>query len=131
MQTLYRGYQKFLNGLTRCLEFAGIMMMLMFSMAGIPFFVGFFAKFSVLHAVVQAGHIWLAVLAVFFSLIGAYYYLRIIKVMYFDPPTTMEKIDTPVSMKLALSVNGLAVAIFGILPDFLMVLCKNAFLIPL
>jgi len=111
--------------------FAGIMMMLMFSMAGIPFFVGFFAKFAVLSSVVSAGHIWLAVLAVFFSLIGAYYYLRVIKVMYFDPPATMEKIDAPVGMKLALSINGLAVAILGILPNFLMVLCANAFLLPL
>ena len=58
--------------------------MLMFSMAGIPFFIGFFAKFSVLQAVVAAGYMWLAIVAVLFSLIGAFYYLRVIKVMYFD-----------------------------------------------
>ena len=60
--------------------------MMMFSMAGIPFFVGFFAKFSVLQAVVAAGYMWLAIVAVLFSLIGAFYYLRVVKLMYFDPP---------------------------------------------
>jgi NADH-quinone oxidoreductase subunit N len=64
--------------------FAGIMLMFMFSMAGIPFFVGFFAKFSVLQAVVAAGYMWLALVAVLFSLIGAFYYLRVVKLMYFD-----------------------------------------------
>src|SRR5574343_319971 len=66
--------------------FAGIMLMVMFSMAGIPFFVGFFAKFSVLQAVVAAGYMWLAIVAVLFSLIGAFYYLRVVKLMYFDAP---------------------------------------------
>ncbi|MDR1935047.1 MAG: NADH-quinone oxidoreductase subunit NuoN, partial [Candidatus Accumulibacter sp.] len=66
--------------------YAAIMMMMMFSMAGIPFFVGFFAKLSVLQAAVTGGHLWLALVAVFFSLVGAFYYLRVVKVMYFDPP---------------------------------------------
>ncbi len=66
--------------------FAAMMMIVMFSMAGVPFFIGFFAKFAVLQAVVAAGYIWLAVLAVLMSLIGAFYYLRLVKVMYFDDP---------------------------------------------
>ena len=69
------------------------MMMMMFSMAGIPFFVGFFAKFSVFQAALGAGHLWLVLLAVFFSLVGAYYYLRIVKVMYFDPPPASAKLS--------------------------------------
>ncbi|MDR0379130.1 MAG: NADH-quinone oxidoreductase subunit NuoN, partial [Candidatus Accumulibacter sp.] len=68
--------------------YAAIMMMMMFSMAGIPFFVGFFAKLSVLQAAIAGGYLWLAIIAVFFSLIGAYYYLRVVKVMYFDPPAS-------------------------------------------
>lgn len=66
--------------------FAFIMLMVMFSMAGVPPFIGFFAKFSVLQAVVATGEIWLAVVAVIFSLIGAFYYLRVVKLMYFDKP---------------------------------------------
>ena len=103
--------------------FAAVMMMMMFSMAGIPFFVGFFAKFSVFQSVVEAGYIWLAVAAVFFSLIGAYYYLRVVKVMYFDPPASNERIHAPMSAKVLLSANGLAVALIGVLPQQLMMLC--------
>ena len=76
--------------------FAGIMLMLMFSMAGVPFFIGFFAKFSVLQAVVAAGYMWLAIVAVLFSLIGAFYYLRVVKIMYFDAPVD----DTPLTAPL-------------------------------
>jgi NADH-quinone oxidoreductase subunit N len=76
--------------------FAGIMLMLMFSMAGVPFFIGFFAKFSVLQAVVAAGYMWLAIVAVLFSLIGAFYYLRVVKLMYFDAPAD----ETPLSAAL-------------------------------
>ena len=108
--------------------FAAIMMVLMFSMAGVPFFVGFFAKFSVLQAVVATGNIWLAVLAVLFSLIGAFYYLRIVKVMYFEQPTDNSPILAPVGFRILLSANGLAVAFFGIFPQTLMSLCAFSLL---
>lgn len=104
--------------------FAAMMGMLMFSMAGVPFFIGFFAKFSVLLAVVDTGHVWLAVVAVFFSLIGAFYYLRVVKLMYFDPPTDTAPIVASFDMRLVLSANGLAVALFGIFPQVLMSLCS-------
>ena len=103
--------------------YAAIMMMMMFSMAGIPFFVGFFAKFSVLQAVVTAGYLWLAIAAVFFSLIGAYYYLRVVKVMYFDQPTDDTPISVSLDIKLLMSANGLAVALLGLFPQMLMSVC--------
>jgi NADH-quinone oxidoreductase subunit N len=106
--------------------YAAIMMMMMFSMAGIPFFVGFFAKLSVLQAAVAGGHLWLALVAVFFSLIGAFYYLRVVKVMYFDPPASAAPIEATMDVKLLLSVNGLAVALIGILPNSLMMLCTES-----
>jgi len=102
--------------------------MMMFSMAGIPFFVGFFAKFSVLQAVVAAGYLWLAIVAVFFSLIGCYYYLRVVKLMYFDEPLNTMPIQAPADMKILLSVNGLAVALLGIFPQTLMSLCAFSLL---
>ncbi len=108
--------------------FAAIMMMMMFSMAGIPFFIGFFAKFSVLQAVVAAGYLWLAVAAVFFSLIGAFYYLRVVKVMYFDQPTDTTPIHAPIDIKFLMSANGLAVALLGIFPQALMSLCAYSLL---
>jgi NADH-quinone oxidoreductase subunit N len=108
--------------------FAGIMLMVMFSMAGVPFFIGFFAKFSVLQAVVAAGYMWLAIVAVLFSLIGAFYYLRVVKVMYFDAPTD----DTPLTvgndMRILISANGLAVALLGMFPQVIMSLCAYALL---
>jgi len=96
--------------------FAGIMMILMFSMAGVPFFLGFFAKFAVLQAVVVAGHLWLAVFAVLFSLVGAFYYLRVVKVMYFDAPADTAPIEAPYDMRILLSLNGIAVALLGLFP---------------
>jgi NADH-quinone oxidoreductase subunit N len=117
--------------------FAAMMMMVMFSMAGVPFFVGFFAKFSVLQAVVAAGTVqaefgstlyyWVAAYAVMMSLIGAYYYLRVVKVMYFDAPEPdAPPIQAPLDMRVVLSVNGLAIALFGVLPESLMYLCAKA-----
>ena len=106
--------------------FAAIMMMMMFSMAGIPFFVGFFAKFSVLQAVVIADQIWLAIVAVFFSLVGAYYYLRVVKVMYFDPPVDDAPINVPMDFKVLMSANGAAVALLGLFPQMLMWVCQMA-----
>ncbi|HCI14461.1 MAG: NADH-quinone oxidoreductase subunit N [Gallionellales bacterium GWA2_60_142] len=102
---------------------AFMMLLLMFSMAGVPPTVGFYAKFSVLNAVVQAGHIWLAVAAVMFSLIGAFYYLRIVKLMYFDAPESHEPIAVGQDSALLISVNGLAVLLLGLLPGALMSVC--------
>jgi NADH-quinone oxidoreductase subunit N len=104
------------------------MLMMMFSMAGIPFFVGFFAKFAVLQAVVAAGYIWLAVVAVLFSLIGAFYYLRVVKLMYFDPPADTSPLTAGMDMRILISANGLAVALLGIFPQMLMSLCAYALL---
>lgn len=103
--------------------FAAVMGMAMFSMAGIPFFIGFFAKFSVLQAVVAAGYIWLAILAVVMSLIGAFYYLRVVKIMYFDEPVDATPISATFDMRLVLSLNGVAIAVLGLLPQTLMTLC--------
>ena len=106
--------------------FAGVMLMVMFSMAGVPFFIGFFAKFSVLQAVVAAGYIWLAIVAVVFSLIGAFYYLRVVKLMYFDQPTEETPISVGLDMRVLLSANGLAIAVLGLFPQVIMSLCAFA-----
>ncbi|CAI08877.1 NADH-quinone oxidoreductase subunit NuoN [Aromatoleum aromaticum] len=108
--------------------FAAMMMVVMFSMAGIPFFIGFFAKLAVLQAVVAAGYVWLAVLAVMMSVIGAYYYLRVVKVMYFDEPVDSAPIRAPAEVRVMLSANGLAIAVLGLLPQGLMSVCAYALL---
>ena len=108
--------------------FAGVMLMLMFSMAGVPFFIGFFAKFSVLQAVVAAGYMWLAIVAVLFSLIGAFYYLRVVKLMYFDAPVDDTPLTAGMDMRILISANGLAVALLGIFPQVIMSLCAYALL---
>lgn len=108
--------------------FALMMLFVMFSMAGIPFFIGFFAKLSVLQAVVAAGYFWLAVLAVVMSVIGAFYYLRVVKVMYFDAPDDTSAIRAPAELRVLLSANGLAIAALGIAPQMLMSLCAYALL---
>ncbi len=102
---------------------AFMMLLLMFSMAGVPPTVGFYAKFSVLNAAVQAGHLPLVVMAVLFSLIGAFYYLRIVKLMYFDAPESHEKLYIQPDSSLLISINGLAVLALGILPNTLMSVC--------
>ena len=106
--------------------YAAVMMMTMFSMAGIPFFVGFFAKFSVLLSAVAAGLVWVAVIAVAFSLVGAFYYLRVVKLMYFDAPNDVAPINASIDMRVLLSLNGLAIAVFGLFPEPLMQLCRQA-----
>ena len=106
--------------------FAFLMLLTLFSLAGIPPTVGFYAKLAVLSAAIQAGELWLAIVAVVFSLIGAFYYLRIVKLMYFD-----EMRDSPMdaaaapgsSMRLLLSANGLALLVLGLLPQPLMSIC--------
>ena len=106
--------------------FALMMLILMFSMAGVPPFVGFWAKLSVLKEVVAADMVWLAVVAVIFSIIGAFYYLRMIRLMYFDKPTDSSRLETPLDMRLLLSANGLAVLLIGVFPGTLMALCLAA-----
>ncbi|MCW5575683.1 MAG: NADH-quinone oxidoreductase subunit NuoN [Burkholderiales bacterium] len=106
--------------------YAFLMLLLMFSMAGIPPTVGFYAKLSVLQAVVQIGLWWVAVIAVMFSLIGAFYYLRIVKLMYFDEPRDTAPVRAGGDVRVLLSVNGLAMIVLGIAPQPLMVLCIEA-----
>ena len=103
--------------------FGFVMLVLMFSMAGVPPFAGFWAKWYVLKEVVAAGHVWLAAVAVFFSIIGAYYYLRIVKLMYFDDSADSATVQASQDMKLVLSVNGIAIFLLGILPGTLMSVC--------
>jgi NADH-quinone oxidoreductase subunit N len=102
---------------------AFMMLLLMFSMAGVPPTVGFYAKFAVLNAALQAGHLTLVIAAVMFSLIGAFYYLRIVKLMYFDAPESHEKVYMQPDSTLLVSINGLAVLLLGIMPNTLMAVC--------
>jgi NADH-quinone oxidoreductase subunit N len=106
--------------------YALMMLLVMFSLAGIPPTVGFYAKLVVLDAVVKSGQVWLAVYAVVMSLIGAFYYLRVVKVMYFDEPQSTAPIEPRLDARLALSANGLAVLALGILPGPLLGLCLAA-----
>lgn len=105
---------------------AFMMLLLMFSMAGVPPTVGFYAKFSVLNAVVSAGHTWLAIVSVMFSLIGAFYYLRIVKLMYFDAPETHAPLNVGSDTGLLISMNGLGVLFLGLAPSTLMIVCASA-----
>ena len=103
--------------------FAVVMTIMMFSLAGVPPMVGFIAKWAVLQAVVSSGALWLAVVAVLFSLIGAFYYLRIVKTMWFDEAVDASPISTPGDMRLVLSANGVAVVLLGVLPGSLLAVC--------
>jgi NADH-quinone oxidoreductase subunit N len=105
--------------------FAAVMLMLMFSMAGVPPFVGFWAKLAVIQSVLHIDMTWLAVLAVGFSVVGAYYYLRIVKVMYFDEPTERTALQGSGAMRFVLSLNGLAVLVLGLFPGALLALCAR------
>jgi NADH-quinone oxidoreductase subunit N len=105
--------------------FAAVMLMLMFSMAGVPPFVGFWAKLAVIQAVLHVGFLWLAVVAVAFSVIGAYYYLRVVKLMYFDEPTERRALEGSGAFRFVLSVNGLAVLVLGMYPGLLLALCAR------
>jgi len=111
--------------------YAGIMAMCMFSLAGIPPMVGFYAKLSVLQALIASGgtlHMAVAVFAVTMSLIGAFYYLRVIKVMYFDTPITATEVSSPFDVRAVLSLNGALLLVLGLLPGGLMALCSQAIL---
>ena len=107
--------------------FAFIMMILMLSMAGVPPTVGFWAKLAVLTAVVDVELVWMAVIAVFFSIIGIFYYLRIIKIMYFDDAVETQPLVCGRDMQIALSTNGLAILALGLYPAALMSLCVAVF----
>jgi NADH-quinone oxidoreductase subunit N len=106
--------------------YAFVMLVLMFSLTGIPPTIGFYAKLAVVQAVVNAGMIWLAVASVLFSLIGAFYYLRVVKLMYFDDAVDHSPLAAGADMRLVMSVNGLAVLLLGIYPGPLMQLCLDA-----
>ena len=105
---------------------AFIMLLAMFSLTGIPPLVGFYAKFTVIEAAINAGFVWLAVVAVMSSLIGAYYYLRVVKLMYFDDPIDRTPIEARADAQTLLSANGLLLLLLGILPQPLMGLCVIA-----
>ncbi|MGA7964413.1 MAG: NADH-quinone oxidoreductase subunit NuoN [Gammaproteobacteria bacterium] len=106
--------------------FAFVMLMMMFSMAGVPPFIGFFAKLDIIRGLIGSGLTWLAIVAVIFAVIAAFYYLYIVKVMYFDHAEgeVSQGLEGPADMKLVLSLNGLAVLGLGIFPGGLLALCK-------
>lgn len=106
---------------------AFLMMIVMFSMAGIPPFVGFIAKVGVLEALVHAQLIWLAVVALVFAIIGSYYYLRVVKAMYFDDPSVRMPLPCAIDNKIIMTFNGLAVVVLGIFPGSLFTLCHLIF----
>ncbi|MBU7575457.1 MAG: NADH-quinone oxidoreductase subunit NuoN [Hydrogenophaga sp.] len=109
--------------------YAGVMAVCMFSLAGVPPLVGFYAKLAVLQALLASSaafYVGLAVFAVIMSLIGAFYYLRVVKIMYFDAPTQTAEIEAGLDARAVLSVNGLLVLALGIVPGGLMTLCAQA-----
>jgi NADH-quinone oxidoreductase subunit N len=106
--------------------YAFLMLLAMFSLAGVPPTVGFYAKFSVIEAAVNVGLVWLAVVAVVASLVGAFYYLRIVKLMYFDDPVDKTPIAVRADTQVLLSANGLALLLLGVFPQQLMGLCVVA-----
>ena len=109
--------------------YAGVMAIFMFSLAGIPPTVGFYAKLAVLQSLVSTnveGYVWLAVVAVMLSLVAAYYYIRLVKIMYFDEPIETAPIVATTDVRTVLSLNGAAVLLFGLLPGGLMALCRDA-----
>lgn len=106
--------------------YAIVMTALMFSLAGVPPMMGFMAKWAVLNAVLATGQVWLTIVAVLFSLIGAFYYLRVVKVMWFDEPVDVSPIHTPMDMRVVLSLNGVLVVVLGVLPGGLLAACLAA-----
>ncbi len=111
--------------------YAAIMAICLFSLAGIPPMVGFYAKLSVLQALIASGQqvdLILAVFAVMMSLVGAFYYLRLVKVMYFDAPITVSDVIAPLDVRVVLCINGALVLLLGLLPGGLMALCARSVL---
>ncbi len=107
--------------------YAAIMGLVMFSMAGVPPMVGFFAKLMVLKAVLEAGMLWLAIAAVVFAVIGAFYYLRVIKYMYFDEPENETPVIAPVDFGAALTLNGAMILGLGVFSSSLIAICMTSF----
>jgi len=107
--------------------YAAVMAMVMFSMAGVPVFVGFFAKWLVIQAALNAGLVWLAIVAVVFAVIGSFYYLRVVKLMYFDEPKSEQAIAAPVDFRAALSLNGILMIGLGIFSSSLIAVCMQSF----
>jgi NADH-quinone oxidoreductase subunit N len=103
-----------------------MMAMLMFSLAGVPPFIGFWAKLGVIQAVLGVGYTWLGVVAVLFSVVSAFFYLRTVKVMYFDAPTDTSAIGGSPFMRTVLSANALLAIGLGIAPAALIALCQRA-----
>ncbi len=114
--------------------YAGVMAVCLFSMAGIPPMVGFHAKLGVLQALVNVGQTWgvvLAVYAVLMSLVGAFYYLRVVKVMYFDSPLTATTVVAGLDVRVVLSINGALVLLLGLMPGPLLKTCADAIVLTL
>jgi NADH-quinone oxidoreductase subunit N len=106
--------------------YAFVMLLLMFSMAGVPPTVGFYAKLAVLQAALEQELLWLVIAAVLFSVIGAFYYLRVVMLMYFDEPQDRSPIEPRIGTRVLMSANGLAILLFGILPQPLMAICVHS-----
>lgn len=106
---------------------AFMMLLLLFSMAGVPPTIGFLAKLSLIEALVSAHFVWLACIAMVIAVVGVYYYLRVVKVMYFDTPLDNKPFSLAWDAKLAISINGLAILYFGLFPGTLITLCQQLF----
>jgi len=111
--------------------YAGIMAIAMFSLAGVPPLFGFFAKLMVLKAAIDAGQMWLAIVAIVFAIVGLYYYLRVVKVMYFDAPSDDSRLPLPADFgfRWALSINGIALLVLGIAWGPLLDWCSRVFVV--
>lgn len=130
----YSGYETNqiddLRGLNNRNPWLALMMLLnMFSLAGVPPIVGFMAKVSVLEALIQVHDVWLASIALLFAIIGSYYYIRVVKVMYFEAPLDEKPVVWTKDMKITATTNGLVLLILGLIPGMLFTLCQNAFLV--
>ena len=106
--------------------YAFVMLVIMFSLTGLPPTMGFFAKLFVLQAALEAGYTWLVVFAVLISVVGAFYYLRIVKIMYMDPPAGEMTLDPRADARWILSATAIAILFFGFMPGPLMDLCARA-----
>lgn len=107
--------------------FALVMLIVMFSLAGVPGTIGFYGKWVVLKAVIDAGFVWLAVVAVIFAVISAFYYLWVLKAVYFERREDAEPLQAPMGQRVVLAANGIAVLLLGIFPDALLSACRAAF----
>jgi NADH-quinone oxidoreductase subunit N len=115
---------KGLNQRDRWLAF--MMLLILLSLAGLPVMVGFWAKLAVLQAALEAGYVGMVVAAVLFSLVGAFYYLRLVKLMYFDDPVDTSLIVTTADQRALITLNGLALLVLGVAPGWLLAVCQRA-----